>query len=115
MAARAVRRRAGGEHATVAVVVTLGEQGMILIDPEGTAWHGVVDAHGDYPVGSGDAFLAGLLTALAADPTGQLVPGRAARPRRGGGQRRGPRRRAPGSRTRARARSAGGDPPSTAS
>ena len=67
-AARAVRRRAGGEHATVAVVVTLGEQGMILIDPEGTAWHGVVDAHGDYPVGSGDAFLAGLLTALAADP-----------------------------------------------
>ena len=66
--ARAVRRRAGGEHATVAVVVTLGEQGMILIDPEGTAWHGVVDAHGDYPVGSGDAFLAGLLTALAADP-----------------------------------------------
>ncbi len=67
-AAQAVRRRAGGDHPG-AVVITLGEDGMVLLDPEGTAWHGAVDAHGDYPVGSGDAFLAGLLTALSdADP-----------------------------------------------
>ena len=48
--------------------ITLGEQGMVLVDPDGAAWHGAVAAHGDYPVGSGDAFLAGLLTALTADP-----------------------------------------------
>jgi sugar/nucleoside kinase (ribokinase family) len=41
---------------------------MVLVDPGGVAWHGAVAAHGDYPVGSGDAFLAGLLTALTADP-----------------------------------------------
>ncbi|HEX3688144.1 MAG TPA: PfkB family carbohydrate kinase [Solirubrobacteraceae bacterium] len=61
-AAQAIRERAGGDgHA---VVVTLGEQGMVLIDPAGDAWHGAVATRGDYPVGSGDAFLAGLLTAL---------------------------------------------------
>ena len=61
-AADAIRARAGGDgHA---VVVTLGEQGMVLVDPAGDAWHGAVAARGDYPVGSGDAFLAGLLTAL---------------------------------------------------
>jgi 1-phosphofructokinase family hexose kinase len=65
-AAEAIRARAGGEgHA---VVITLGERGMVLIDPSGTAWHGSVAAHGAYPVGSGDAFLAGLLSALTADP-----------------------------------------------
>ena len=65
-AAREVRDRAGGDgHA---VVVTLGERGMVLVDPGGEAWHGTVDARGDYPVGSGDAFLAGMLTALAATP-----------------------------------------------
>jgi 1-phosphofructokinase family hexose kinase len=61
-----VRDRAGG--AGHAVVITLGEQGMVLLDPGGQAWHGTVAAHGHYPVGSGDAFLAGLLTALTADP-----------------------------------------------
>jgi 1-phosphofructokinase family hexose kinase len=65
-AADAVRERAGG--AGRAAIVTLGEQGMVLADPAGVAWHGAVAAHGDYPVGSGDAFLAGLLTALTADP-----------------------------------------------
>jgi fructose-1-phosphate kinase PfkB-like protein len=65
-AADTVRGRAGGDgHA---VVITLGEKGMVLVDPGGVAWHGAVAAHGDYPVGSGDAFLAGLLTALTADP-----------------------------------------------
>jgi 1-phosphofructokinase family hexose kinase len=68
--AREIRRRAGGGgHG---VIVTLGEEGMVLVDPAGGAWHGVVAVRGDYPVGSGDAFLAGLLTALsdddAADP-----------------------------------------------
>ena len=61
-AAEAIRARAGGDgHA---VVITLGEQGMVLVDAAGDAWHGAVAARGDYPVGSGDAFLAGLLTAL---------------------------------------------------
>jgi 1-phosphofructokinase family hexose kinase len=65
-AADAIRTKAGGDgHA---VVITLGERGMILIDPAGAAWHGAVAAHGAYPVGSGDAFLAGLLTALTTDP-----------------------------------------------
>jgi fructose-1-phosphate kinase PfkB-like protein len=65
-AALEVRARAGGDgHAAI---VTLGEQGMVLVDPGGAAWHGTVAVRGDYPVGSGDAFLAGLLTALAADP-----------------------------------------------
>ena len=64
-AADEVRRRAGGDgHAAI---ITLGEQGMVLIEPGGAAWHGTVAARGDYPVGSGDAFLAGLLTALTVD------------------------------------------------
>ncbi len=63
-AAATVRERAGGEgHAAV---VTLGEKGAVLVGPDGTAWHGTVAARGDYPVGSGDAFLAGLLTILDA-------------------------------------------------
>jgi len=66
-AAEAIRGRSGGDG-RAAIVVTLAERGMVLIDPTGAAWHGVVAAHGDYPVGSGDAFLAGLLTALSADP-----------------------------------------------
>ncbi len=65
-AAAEVRRRAGGDRH--AAIVTLGEQGMVLIDPGGGVWHGSVAVHGDYPVGSGDAFLAGLLAALTADP-----------------------------------------------
>src|SRR5438445_487141 len=65
-AAHEVRRRAGGDgHAAV---VTLGEQGMVLVEPAGAIWHGTVAVRGDYPVGSGDAFLAGLLTALTHPP-----------------------------------------------
>jgi 1-phosphofructokinase family hexose kinase len=63
-AAAEIRTRAGGDgHAAV---ITLGEQGMVLVDPAGDAWLGTVEARGRYPVGSGDALLAGLLTALAA-------------------------------------------------
>jgi 1-phosphofructokinase family hexose kinase len=65
-AAHAIRARAGGDgHA---VVITLGERGMVMLDPDGAAWRGTVTGHGAYPVGSGDAFLAGLLVALTADP-----------------------------------------------
>ena len=66
VAAYEIRDRAGGPGR--AVVITLGEVGMVLLDPSGDTWHGTVAAHGDYPVGSGDAFLAGLLTALVHDP-----------------------------------------------
>jgi 1-phosphofructokinase family hexose kinase len=63
-AAAEIRTRAGGRgHAAV---ITLGERGMVLVGPEGDAWHGTVAARGDYPVGSGDALLAGLLTGLVA-------------------------------------------------
>ncbi len=61
-AAGEIRSRIGAEgHA---VVVTLGEAGMVMIDPEGLAWRGRLDGRGRYPVGSGDAFLAGLLVGL---------------------------------------------------
>jgi 1-phosphofructokinase family hexose kinase len=63
-AAAEIRSRAGGDgHAAV---ITLGEQGMVLVDPDGETWHGAVEARGHYPVGSGDALLAGMLTALTA-------------------------------------------------
>lgn len=63
-AAAEIRTRAGGQgHAAV---ITLGEEGMVLAGPDGDAWHGTVAARGDYPVGSGDALLAGLLTGLVA-------------------------------------------------
>ncbi len=61
-AAHALRAQAGGDgHA---VIVTLGRDGALLVDDAGVAWHGVVDASGPYPVGSGDAFLAGIVVAL---------------------------------------------------
>jgi 1-phosphofructokinase family hexose kinase len=63
-AAAEIRSRIGGEgHACV---ITLGEKGMVLVDPAGEVWHGTVAVRGAYPVGSGDSFLAGLLTALTA-------------------------------------------------
>ncbi len=61
-AAREIRSQAGAQgHA---VVITLGEAGMVMIDPEGLAWRGRLTGRGCYPVGSGDAFLAGLLVGL---------------------------------------------------
>jgi 1-phosphofructokinase family hexose kinase len=58
-AARAIRERAGGEGHAVAV--TLGEDGMVGVDFDGGCWRGTLEAHGLYPVGSGDSFLAGIL------------------------------------------------------
>jgi 1-phosphofructokinase family hexose kinase len=62
-AARRIRDRAGGEGHAVAI--TLGAAGMVLVDPEGRALAASTPARGRYPVGSGDALLAGLMTALA--------------------------------------------------
>lgn len=62
-AARTIRDRAGGDGHAVAI--TLGEAGMVLVDPDGRALAGSTPARGRYPVGSGDALLAGLVTALA--------------------------------------------------
>ena len=47
-----------------AVGVTLGERGAVIIDPSGDAHLLTLDVVGAYPVGSGDAFLAGLVVAL---------------------------------------------------
>jgi 1-phosphofructokinase family hexose kinase len=58
-AARALRERSGG-----AAIVTRGRAGAVLVTPEGEAIAGRLDAEGAYPVGSGDAFLAGLVVAL---------------------------------------------------
>lgn len=62
-AARTIRERAGGDGHAVAI--TLGEAGMVLVDPDGRALAGSTPARGRYPVGSGDALLAGLVVALA--------------------------------------------------
>jgi 1-phosphofructokinase family hexose kinase len=58
-AARELRRRSGG-----AAIVTRGREGAIMVTPAGAAVDGRIDASGEYPVGSGDAFLAGLVVAL---------------------------------------------------
>lgn len=47
-----------------AAVVTCGTEGLAAIDSAGEAWAGGVDAVGPYPVGSGDACLAGLVASL---------------------------------------------------
>ena len=61
-AAHTLRELAGGDgHAAV---ITLGAEGAVLISPDGTSWSGSTDTVGRYPVGSGDAFLAGLVVAL---------------------------------------------------
>lgn len=61
-AASDARRLAGGDgHAAV---VTMGKAGIAMAAADGTLQRGRVEATGAYPVGSGDAFLAGLLVAL---------------------------------------------------
>lgn len=61
-AALQIRERAGGEgHAAV---VTIGAEGAVLVEPDGTAVHGRLYVRGRYPVGSGDSFLAGLICGL---------------------------------------------------
>jgi 1-phosphofructokinase family hexose kinase len=58
-AARALHERSSG-----AAIVTRGREGAVLVAPDGAAMAGRLDADGAYPVGSGDAFLAGLVVAL---------------------------------------------------
>jgi 1-phosphofructokinase family hexose kinase len=60
--AEELRELSGG-----AVVVTRGTEGLVAIDSDGRRYEASVDARGPYPVGSGDATLAGLLTALDGD------------------------------------------------
>ena len=62
----------------------------MLAAPDGTLYEGVLYVRGRYPVGSGDAFLAGLITALErGDDWGTRSAWRSGR----GGQRRAGRRR----------------------
>jgi 1-phosphofructokinase family hexose kinase len=61
-AASKIRALAGGDgHAGL---VTRGADGVMLAAPDGSLYEGVLYVRGRYPVGSGDAFLAGLATAL---------------------------------------------------
>ena len=58
-AAAELHRRSGS-----AALVTRGEEGAVLVTPDGTLLEGRTAAAGLYTVGSGDAFLAGLVVAL---------------------------------------------------
>ncbi len=61
-AATRIREMAGGPgHAGV---VTRGAEGAVVVGPDGTRYEGVLYERGRYPVGSGDAFLAGIVVAL---------------------------------------------------
>jgi len=56
-------------------IVTLGEAGAVVAGPGRRGPRTVgLDVRGPYPVGSGDAFLAGLLTAAPPDPHGDWAP-----------------------------------------
>jgi 1-phosphofructokinase family hexose kinase len=72
-AAHALRLRIGGDGHAAAV--TLGREGAVLVPPDGSTLQGSLAADGPYAVGSGDAFLAGLVTALddGDDWTGALA------------------------------------------
>lgn len=61
-AAVELRRRAGGEGC--AGLVTRGAEGVVVVGPDGSAWEGRLHVRGPYPVGSGDAFLGGLVAGL---------------------------------------------------
>ena len=61
-AAAKLRELAGGlGHAGI---VTRGAEGVVVAGPDGALLEGVLYERGRYPVGSGDAFLAGLVVAL---------------------------------------------------
>jgi 1-phosphofructokinase family hexose kinase len=61
-AASKIRHLVGGDgHAGI---VTRGAEGVMLAAPDGSLYEGVLYVRGRYPVGSGDAFLAGLVAAL---------------------------------------------------
>jgi 1-phosphofructokinase family hexose kinase len=62
VAASKIRALAGGDgHAGI---VTRGAEGVMLAAPDGSLYEGILYVRGRFPVGSGDAFLAGLVTAL---------------------------------------------------
>jgi 1-phosphofructokinase family hexose kinase len=52
-----------------AAVITLGTVGIAMAAPDGAVYRGRLEASGAYPVGSGDAFLAGMLVALECGDT----------------------------------------------
>jgi fructose-1-phosphate kinase PfkB-like protein len=58
-AARTLHEAGGG-----AAIVTRGRDGAVMVAPDGRALSAAADAEGRYPVGSGDAFLGGLVVAL---------------------------------------------------
>ena len=61
-AAMKLRDLAGGTgHAGI---VTRGADGVVVAAPDGSLYEGVLYVRGRYPVGSGDAFLAGLVVGL---------------------------------------------------
>ena len=61
-AATKIRTLAGGEgHAGI---VTCGADGVAVAAPDGVRYQGVLYERGRYPVGSGDAFLGGLVVGL---------------------------------------------------
>ncbi len=61
-AAEKLRALAGGDgHAGI---VTRGADGVVVAAPDGSLYEGSLYVRGRYPVGSGDAFLAGLVTGL---------------------------------------------------
>jgi fructose-1-phosphate kinase PfkB-like protein len=63
-AARTLASMHGG-----AAIVTRGIEGVVAVDPDGRDLEGTLAAVGPYPVGSGDAFLAGLVVALERNET----------------------------------------------
>jgi 1-phosphofructokinase family hexose kinase len=60
--AAAIVERSGGPGR--AALITRGAEGAVLVAPDGSTWVGRLYERGPYPVGSGDAFLAGLIVAL---------------------------------------------------
>lgn len=64
-AAAKLRDLAGGDgHAAL---ITRGSEGVVLAGPDGTLYEGMLYVRGRYPVGSGDVFLAGLVSGLDED------------------------------------------------
>jgi 1-phosphofructokinase family hexose kinase len=59
VAARLLHQATGG-----AAIVTFGREGAVMLTSDGRSSHGRAATAGPYPVGSGDAFLAGVLVAL---------------------------------------------------
>ncbi len=47
-----------------AAVITMGEEGMVVVGPDDARWRGHLYVRGRYPVGSGDSVLAGILVGL---------------------------------------------------